>query len=239
MNPRQKRGAVLLVLTAIGAIAVFISTLVYVGDVNAQVGNKVDVLRLTKNVPAYQAIDPSMYEVVQVPERWTTDAALRSPADVAGLVTAAALPQGAVLQKGMVIPRPSVAPGYQEIAIMVNAETGVAGKVRPGDKVDIVATFAGTDEENPPMSVVWVSNVRVMEVGVVTSTSANDTAGSFGESRGVPITFALTTRDVLRLTYAESFSVELRLSLRGAGDDTQVPFEERVFQPGVPTLERD
>src|SRR2546423_1849180 len=46
MNPRQRRGALLLVLAAIGAIVVFISVVGYVQSVRAEVGVKVQVLRV-------------------------------------------------------------------------------------------------------------------------------------------------------------------------------------------------
>ncbi|MGO1318554.1 MAG: hypothetical protein ACTMIR_16215, partial [Cellulomonadaceae bacterium] len=57
----------------------------------------------------------------------------------------------------------------------------------------------------------------------------NDAGGDFGVSRGVPVTFALTSEDALRLAYVESFSVKLRLALRGAGDEQELPENERVF----------
>jgi len=229
MNRRQRRGVVMLVLTAIGAIVVFFSVLTYVGDVNAQVGNKVDVLELTKNVDAYKPIDSSAYQVVQVPEKWTTNTTLRSASDLTGLVAASALPKGAILQKGMVVPPPEVQPGYREIAIIVDAETGVAGKIKPGDHVDIIATVA-KDDSGPARAEIWVSNALVLEVGTVTQSGGSDNAGNFQSTSGVPVTFALTSQDALRLAYVESFSVKLRLALRGAGDDTQVPPDRQVYE---------
>ncbi|MCL2424209.1 MAG: Flp pilus assembly protein CpaB [Micrococcales bacterium] len=222
MNPRQKRGVAMLVLTALGAIAVFVSVLVYVGDINSQVGNRVMVLQLTKDLEAFEPVTASSYKFVEVPERWTTSTTLREEKDVVGLVAATALPKGSVLQLGMVITRPGVQPGYREIAIMVDAETGVAGKVKPGDHVDIIATTAGTrassgQAEVSACSEVWVSNALVLEVGMVTE---SDDGSGFGMSRGVPMTFALKNEDVLRVAYIESFSVKLRLALRGAGDAT-------------------
>ncbi len=241
MNPRQKRGVAMLILTAMGAIAVFVAVLLYVADVNSQVGHRVKVLELTKDVDAYEQITTSSYRSVEVPERWTTSTTLREEEDVVGLVAATALPKGSVLQQGMVITRPGVQPGYREIAIVVDAETGVAGKVKPGDHVDILATTAGTkgtsgNIEVAACSEVWASDALVLEVGVVTQKQEADASG-FGVTNGVPVTFALKTEDTLRLSYIESFSVKLRLALRGAGDSTGLVVGDRFCEDSGLTLQ--
>jgi pilus assembly protein CpaB len=121
-----------------------------------------------------------------------------------------------------------VQPGFREVAIMVDAETGVAGKVSPGDHVDIIATIAGS-EDVPARSELWVSNALVLEVGLPRDTDGESSDGGFTSGTGVPVTFALSTEDSLRLAYVESFSVKLRLALRGAGDDESTPDAGRVF----------
>lgn len=210
----------MLIFTTIGAIAVFFSVLVYVGNVNAQVGNKVAVLELTKDVDAFKPIDASAYKVVEVPQKWTTTSALRSADDLQGMVAASVLSKGSVLQTGMLVPQSSLPQGYREIAIVVDAETGVAGKVRPGDHVDIIITTAG-DDQTLACSEIVISNALVLDVGAVTETGGS--GGDFTNRPGVPVTFALTSQDALNLAYAESFSVKLRLALRGAGDDVVIP----------------
>ncbi len=229
MNPRQRRGALLLVLTSIGAIAVFLAVVVFVADVNSKVGSLAKAYQLTQDVAAYQPIEPDMLEEVELPERWISETAIRSLDETTGLVAAADMPTGSLLQSGMLIERPGVQPGFREVAIVVDAETGVAGKVAPGDHVDILATTAATDLE-PARSEIWVSNALVLEVGVAQEVEGSDAAGNFESQRGVPVTFALTSDDALRLAYVESFSVKLRLALRGAGDDTTVDPSERVYE---------
>lgn len=229
MNPRQRRGALLLVLTSIGAIAVFLAVVVFVADVNSKVGSLAKAYQLTEDVAAYQPIEPDMLEEVELPERWISETAIRSVDETTGLVAAADMPTGSLLQSGMLIERPGVQPGFREVAIVVDAETGVAGKVAPGDHVDILATTAATDLV-PARSEIWVSNALVLEVGVAQDVEGSDAAGNFESQRGVPVTFALTSGDALRLAYVESFSVKLRLALRGAGDDTTVDPSERVYE---------
>jgi len=156
---------------------------------------------------------------------------VRDVSDTSGLVAATALPEGSLVQSGMLVPRPGVQPGFREVAIVVDAETGVAGKVAPGDHVDIIATVEG-DEQRPSRAEVWVSNVLVLEVGLPQEMEGTDAGGNFATTRGVPVTFALTSQDALRLAYVESFSVKLRLALRGDGDSQVLPDDQLVFQAG-------
>lgn len=136
-----------------------------------------------------------------------------------------------MLQAGMLVPPPGLEAGYREVAILVDAETGVAGKVRPGDRVDIIATTAGDDETVPDRAEVWVANALVLEVGLPTATEDADDNGNFTQQQGVPVTFALPVDEALRLAYAESFSEKLRLALRGRGDEAALERAETVFQP--------
>ena len=42
----------------------------------------------------------------------------------------------------MLVPPPQLQEGQREEAILVDASTGVAGRVRPGDLVDVIASYA-------------------------------------------------------------------------------------------------
>ncbi|WP_127132215.1 Flp pilus assembly protein CpaB [Georgenia sp. SYP-B2076] len=234
MNPRQRRGVLLLIATGIGAVVVFFAISAYVSSVASQVGNMVPVVTLTRDVEALEPVRPEMVEVVERPERWVPETALRSLDQAAGLVSTGPFRADTMLQDGMLTEAPGLNPGFREVAIMVDAETGVAGKVSSGDRVDILATTVdpGTDAQRAE---VWVSSALVIEVGLPQPVEGEDVNGGFDSSQGVPVTFALSTADALRVAYAESFAVKLRLALRGLGDESDVPAEERVYEqiPGV------
>lgn len=232
MNPRQRRGALLLILTILGAIGVFFAVLSFVSDVNSKVGSMTEVQQLARDVRAYEPIEPDMLTTVSLPERWIPEGAVRSPNDVVGLVAATDYFEGATLQEGMAVPRPGIQPGFREVAIVVDAETGVAGKVRPGDHVDIIATIDG-GADSPARAELWASDVLVLDVGFPQDIEETDQAGNFTRGTGVPVTFALEAPDAVRLAYIESFSVKLRLALRGAGDTEGVSDSERIFA-GIP-----
>ena len=49
-------------------------------------------------------------------------------------------------------------------------------------------------------------------------------------TEAVPITFALSTLDAQRITYAESFAKRVRLALVAPGGDTAVPDQDRTYE---------
>lgn len=138
---------------------------------------------------------------------------------------------GSIVQTGMLESPPGLATGYREVAIVVDAETGVAGKVKPGDHVDILATVEN-EQTGEQTSQVIIENALVIEVGVVVTTEEEDASGNFQEGEIVPVTFALSVDQALQLTYAESFAVKVRLALRGEGDDATSGTPAYTFPSG-------
>jgi pilus assembly protein CpaB len=187
------------------------------------------VLRTTTEVPALAMVTDDMVEEVALPARWAPQTALQHRTELLGLVSAGSLPAGAVLQQGMLVPRPELVDGQREIAILVDAETGVAGKIAPGDRVDIYATFPGDHDGRTPRSEIVVSDATIIDVGGPSTTTEPTMEGGFGEARVVPVTFALSVEDSLVLTYVESFATKVRLALLAPDDRTEVAPSDRVF----------
>ena len=230
MNPRQRRGVILMVIAVIGAFAVFISVLTFVSSVNASVGNMVDVVVLTRGVTAYQVIQQDMVQVTRVPQKWSSPTDVHDPSEVVGLVSVADLTSGSYIDRAMTTSRPGIAEGYREIAILVDAETGVGGKINSGDRVDIIATFA--EQEKAPVASYVVSDALIIDVGVAQEVEKANSTGGFSEGEAVPVTFALPIPDALRLASAESFAVKVRLALRARNDSSRIPESQRSYEEG-------
>jgi pilus assembly protein CpaB len=221
MNPRQRRGALLMILATLGAVVVFITVVGYVGSVEAQIGERTEVLVLRQPIPADEPINPSAVESVQVPRRWSPQTMITDTAELAGKVAAADLAQGSYLQQGMLVDAPVLEQGEREIAIMIDAETGVAGKVSPGMRVDIIATFQtqqGQTQQECAMRI--IRNALVVLVGqLTTEASSNGQAQPQSQTdlqAVVPITFALTQAEMIELARAESFATKVRVALIGS-----------------------
>lgn len=215
MNPRQRRGVLLMILAFIGAIVVFMSVLGYVAQVEATVASMketVPVFQLRANVKSQQPITEAQVQQVQVPRRYVSQAFIRDFSELNQKVAAADLPAGAYLSRGMLLDSPYLRPDQREIAILIDAETGVAGKVRPNDRVDIYATYNEQVGNNQRACAVRVvSNAQVLQIGQQVTQPGQ---GQDIQQR-VPVTFALPGSQSLELAWYESFSKKLRLALIG------------------------
>lgn len=233
MNPRQRRGALLLIVAAVGALALVIGLSAYIADVQSQLGPMARQLRLVNAVTYLEPITPDDVEVVEVPARFNSEGALTDGDDLAGRVASADLPAGTMLQRASVVDPPQISAGEREVAILVAPETGVGGKIQAGDLVDVYATFeAGTVGEGErartraARAEVVLQAVRIVDVAP--AVAAGDDA--FSEGVAVPVTFALDATESLRLAYAESFATELRLGLRTRTDVEDLPDDAIVYE---------
>lgn len=236
MNPRQRRAILLLGLSALGLVGVFALVAGYVSDVRSEVDPKVTVLALTGTVEPYKTLSDDAVEEIEMPERWAPETALRDRGALVGLVPTTALTEGSILQEGMLAEPPELEAGQREVAILVDAETGVAGKLGPGSIVDIIATFAASEDGRiRARSRIVVPGARVVEVG-----QTQRQAGEVQQERAdpeevVPVTFAISVRDQLKVTYAESLAQEVRLALQRPDEQERVPpARERVYAPVTP-----
>ncbi|MFJ2110470.1 MULTISPECIES: Flp pilus assembly protein CpaB [unclassified Streptomyces] len=234
MNSRQRRGVILLLLSVLCAFGAFAGVLSVISDVNSKVGPEVDAYRLRTDVAPYTQLSPGQFEKITMPKRWLSKNAVTDLSVVNGKIAVTQLKQGSLLQDDMIVKRPALAADEQEIAIMIDAATGVAGKITPGDLVNIFATFAGDDEGTRAESRIIVPNAKVIDVGRLTALEPNDNDRGSGVKQAVPITFALKTKDAQRVAYAESFAEHVRLALLADGSPTTLRPGESTY-----TLEGD
>jgi pilus assembly protein CpaB len=230
VNPRQRRGLLLIAIAALGLVVVFVLVAGYVSDVRKEVDPKVSLLALTKPVAAHQAITDDMVKTVEMPERWAPPAAMRDPGALVGRVAGTDLEPETLLQDDMLIAPPQLAPGQRELAILVDAETGVAGKIGPDSVVDLIATYPGSQTKAPESRVV-VPSARIIEVGQPRLRGGNGVQEQAADpGQVVPITFALTPEQALVVSYAESNASEVRLALLRPGDSAELTKKQKVYR---------
>ncbi|MFD4133797.1 Flp pilus assembly protein CpaB [Streptomyces goshikiensis] len=232
MNSRQRRGVILLLLSVLCALAAFTGVLMVIGDVNSKVGSEVVAYRVKGDIAPYSPLSAGQFEQITVPKRWLSDTAVTDLGALKDKIALTTLKKGSLLQTDMFVARPQLQAGEQEIAIMIDAATGVAGKITPGARVNILGTFKGKKPTDPDQSVVMVAGARVINVGKLTP--LDKTGDKKGPSEAVPITFALSTKDTQRVAYAESFAEHVRLALVAGGTEAPVSPGDRWY-----TLEGD
>ncbi|MFI2208742.1 Flp pilus assembly protein CpaB [Streptomyces sp. NPDC020141] len=217
MNSRQRRGVILLLLSVLCALGAFAGVISVINDVNSKVGPEVTAYRVKTEVAPYTALRPGQFEKVGMPRRWLSESAVTDLSAVTGKIAVTRLEKGSLLQDDMIVERPELEAGEQEIAIMIDSATGVAGKITPGDRVNIFATFAGKTERDADQSRIIVPAARVIDVGRLTPIDRRSEDRTSGPREAVPITFALSTKDAQRLAHAESFAEHVRLALLAKG----------------------
>ncbi|MFE2458361.1 Flp pilus assembly protein CpaB [Streptomyces sp. NPDC059402] len=230
MNSRQRRGIILLILSVLCALGAFAGVLSVISDVKSKVGPEVTAYRLKSDIEPYTELGAAQFEKIEMPERWLSENAVTDLSQVRGKIAVTKLKAGSLLQTDMIVDTPALRPGQQEVAIMIDAATGVAGKITPGATVNVYATFEGQREGDPDQSKIIVTNARVIDVGELTSLEPDEDSRDREPTDAVPITFALSTIDAQRITYAESFARRVRLALVAPGGDTTVPDKDRTYE---------
>ncbi|MEU9244595.1 Flp pilus assembly protein CpaB [Streptomyces shenzhenensis] len=228
MNSRQRRGVILLILSVVCALAAFAGVLSVIDNAKSEVGPKVTAYELRSDVTPYTTLSASQFKKISMPERWLSANAVTSLSQIQGKIAVTTLKKGSLLQTDMIVDQPELKPGEQEVAIMIDAATGVAGKITPGSRVNVYATFEGKQQSDPDQSKIIVTNAQVLDVGQLTSLEPDNKNQQ--PTDAVPITFALSTLDAQRLTYAESFAQRVRLALVAPGTTTTVPDRDRTYE---------
>lgn len=111
----------------------------------------------------------------------------------------------------------ALSPGMRAITVPVSAQTGVAGFVFPGDRVDIMLTQEVTGVEGQPLkaSETIMRNLRVLATDQSTSQETENGKTVVRESRTV--TLEVTPKMAEKIAVAETIG-QLSLSLRSLSD---------------------
>ncbi|WP_269853521.1 Flp pilus assembly protein CpaB [Streptomyces sp. RPT161] len=235
MNSRQRRGVILLVLSGLCALTAFFGVLALVNDVDSKVGPEAFAYELRQDVAAYSTLTADQFDRVSMPQRWLPPTAVTDLNAINGKIAATGLAKGSLLQRDMLSDQPQLKSGEQEIAIMVDAETGVAGEIHAGNTVNIFATFPASGQNQHNESRIIVAGARVLKIGSQTPINkTSDQPDARRSTQAVPITFALDTEDAQRVAYAEAFATHVRLALVAPGSDSSIPSADRTY-----TLEGD
>jgi pilus assembly protein CpaB len=199
-----------ILLAGAGAMVVFLMVARYVGGVNSQIAPMVTVYQADQNIPAYRELTAENVVAVEVPQRYVPPQALREGTQLAGQRVGFTIAKGTFIGADMLLPPSELNANEREIAIEVDAVTGIAGRIASGDFVDIYAVFA-TQDGTGGNSQVLVQNVRVVSVGGRQTRNKETAEGALREADVLPVTVALEPEDALKVTYADSFATAVRL----------------------------
>lgn len=131
------------------------------------------VVRVTESIPTGKKVADleSSFEQTKLPVDAIPEGAVTDLVDVAGLTTLSPLEPGEVLVKSR-LGTPgqgsgaatAVPEGMQEISVAVDTQHGVAGAIKPGDRVGFIATFQPKGDA-PQFTNFAIQDVLVTQVG--------------------------------------------------------------------------
>ena len=127
--------------------------------------------------------------------------------------------------------------GFMEVSLGVISSTSVGGRVRPGQRVDVVVSYetGSVGDDQTTITEVLLQNVLVIAVssgdqqlrslGQFSDQSSDATYAVFQDIAQQPnlnntVVLALQPPDAVRLVYMSNFANEVRLLIRRPGDNT-------------------
>lgn len=226
---RGNRGLLIIALLAglIAAVLVF-AALAQSDDGNSTTpsaeGPTVQTVVATQDIAVGTEITPEMVEVAPWPANLRVTGAFDNTAPVVGEVSREAIAEGEALTPSKIAPVKEgdglqyyVPQGMRAFAVRIEAGTAVGGNLRPNDRVDVHAVFAGADSTQSSIVVTVLQNVEVL--ALADKRPPEDVKELPGATT---VTLALEPSQVPLLAGVQSEAKAVYLSLRPFGDENPV-----------------
>ncbi len=192
-----------------------------------------EILVATRALPVGTIIGVDSFKYQPWPSELVENAYFKKgeaePASLAGTVVRAAVTAGQPLTKGSLV-KPgergflaaALGAGMRAVTVSVNASSGVAGFVFPGDRVDLMLTqtlnIKGSDDEDElKSSETFVRNIRVLATDQ--RTVSDDEEGKKDVRVFSTVTLEVTPRIAEKVSAAASMG-QISLSLRSLADNS-------------------
>jgi pilus assembly protein CpaB len=197
---------------AVGAAVVMRAYAVRLDATRPDGGPPSRVVTAADDVTRGTILSDELLEIVTLPTRFLPPGAIRDPGRVTGRVAAADLAAGEVLTAlrvagGRAGPTASVVPpGMRAVQVPVASTVGV----RPGDVVDVLATFGGGGAHTEVAG-------EALEVLSIDRQASGALGAATGPNGGIGLVLLVAPTDAQRLAFAATFAT-LSIAVRSPGD---------------------
>lgn len=192
--------------------------------------NGPEILVATRALPVGTIIEADSFRYQPWPKELIENAYYlkgeADPASLTGTVVRSAVTAGQPVTKGALV-KPgdrgflaaALGPGMRAVTVPVSAQSGVAGFVFPGDRIDLVLTQTVGGDDGPSLktSETILRNLRVLATDQRTSTE--DAEGKKEVKTFSTVTVEATPRIAEKIAVAQTVG-QLSLSLRSIADNT-------------------
>ncbi|KJR98325.1 MAG: pilus assembly protein CpaB [Peptococcaceae bacterium BRH_c4a] len=184
-------------------------------------GNFVPVAVAKLRIPARSIINEQMVDFTEMPSNYINPAVLGKPEDVIGKISKTDIYPGEQILRNKVASSNDpgeglaalVEPGRRAMTVAVNDVTGVAGMLKPGDKVDILGTVVVGKET---LTSLVVQDIKILAVNRTTANLSAEKQPQTGT-----ITLSLNPWEAQHVTIA-SEKGSIRILLRTPADEAKV-----------------
>lgn len=175
------------------------------------------VVVAVKKIPKNTLIEPQMIMTKEIPSEAVHALSASSTGDIQGRITTENIEANEQVLTSRLSDKETVSsdlslsikPDYRALTIKTDEISGVAGYIRQGDRVDIIATVINESDENKRIqSRMIAENVEILQVGVKPGNAASYSS----------VTVSIHINDLLRLNYALSEG-KYKLVLRSIIDE--------------------
>jgi len=223
-----KFNVVILLAVVFGAAAAYgvYQYLNNVKDAYVEQGNFVQVAVALQYIPAKTPISPQMFAMKEIPAHYVNNDAAVDPKEVSGKLSKTPLYQDEQILRSKVAgsgdPPEELAfivpTGQRAVTVAVNEVSGIAGMIRPGDRIDVLVTFEEEVEKEKKMTSLILQKIRVL----ATDRSMSATVGQGGQE-GIyqTITLAVTPQQAQSLVLATEHG-NTRMMLRSHAGEAAV-----------------
>lgn len=181
------------------------------------------IIVAAKQIPEGTRLTTELLKSKTIPQEYLPEGAYEKTDQIANQFSAVTLYPDQPIVKGQVVQENvakelsyKVPEGKRAISISINAVSGVAGLIKPGNFVDLLLSYekASTDSELKQNSVTVLQNIQVLAVG-----------GEMQKKEGVQaaenITLAVSPQDAELVTLSENLG-KLKLTLRSNADNKEI-----------------
>ncbi len=143
-------------------------------ELDKNLGAKKTIVRAKEDIPEMSTIYDTMLETVEIPANYVYPDTVSIPDEIIGHVAAVPVKKGQPIMKNMLFtPGPDtgislqVAPNKRAVTVPVDEIRGVAKLIRPGDRVDIIATVdVGKGQNQRREAVILMQDIPILATGV-------------------------------------------------------------------------
>jgi len=190
----------------------------------AQTTQRVWVVVTTRPIAARTLIEPTAVKAMALPAGTLPTNCATSLDEVVGQVAVASLAQGEPVPRKAIMPRDAslglsfaVPSGMRAVAVSLDPISGVAGFLKPGDRVDVIATFT-TEQLKVTRTVLQDVALLAMGSEVRTTGGSSPVADKDAAPKNQPNAILVVSPDQAEKLILAEVDGRLRLTLRSVED---------------------